>query len=358
MGTANTMACVAEILGVTLPGCATIHAVDPSKRLLAMQSGMEAVRLVKEDIKPSDIVSRRSFENAIALCAAIGGSTNALLHIPAIAGEMGIDITPDDFDKISRKIPHIAAIKPSGPYTMLDMHNAGGVQAVIKQLGDLLNTEEKTVMGKTIKEVSDMYKVNDEEVIHPVSRPYHAQGSYAVLKGNLAPEGCCVKQTGVDPGMMKHSGPARVFDSEKDAEDAIYNGSIKPGDVVVIRYEGPKGGPGMMEMLGATAALMGMGLGESTAVITDGRFSGATRGPCIGHIAPEAAAGGLLAYVKEGDMIEIDIPGRAIKLHVDNEEILKRKHDMKILEKKAEGVLARYRHLVGSVAKGARTNNF
>jgi dihydroxy-acid dehydratase len=167
-----------------------------------------------------------------------------------------------------------------------------------------------------------------------------------------------VKQTGVDPGMMKHSGPARVFDSEKDAEDAIYNRSIKPDDVVVIRYEGPKGGPGMMEMLGATAALMGMGLGESTAVITDGRFSGATRGPCIGHIAPEAAAGGLLAYVKEGDMIEIDIPGRAIKLHVDNEEILKRKHDMKILEKKAEGVLARYRHLVGSVAKGARTNNF
>jgi len=358
MGTANTMAVVAEVLGLTLPGCATAHAVDAAKKRLARRSGREAVRLIETGLKPRDIVSLKSLENAVAVCAAVGGSTNALLHLPAIAGELGLRLGPDDFDRISRQTPHLTSIKPSGPYTLLDLDRAGGVPAVLKRLEPLLHLDQKNLLGQTVGQVARAAEVLDQDVIRPLDDPVHAQGSYAVLKGNLAPEGCCVKQTGVDPAMLVHSGPARVFDGEEEAEEAIYAGAIKPGDVVVIRYEGPKGGPGMREMLGATAALMGLGLGQSTALVTDGRFSGATRGPCLGHVAPEAAAGGLIAYVRDGDLIEIDIPQRRLELKVDEAEIERRKKSVKIKEKQVSGVLARYRRLVGSVAEGARLENF
>ncbi len=273
---------------------------------------------------------------------------------------MGLEITPDDFEETSRSTPHIAAIKPSGPYTLFDMHKAGGVPAVIRQLLPLIHRNEKTVSGVTIGEIAQSVTGSalKSEVIRSLNDPVHPQGSYAILKGNLAPEGCCVKQSGVDPAMMRHKGPARVFDSEEEAEEAIYDARVRQGDVVVIRYEGPKGGPGMMEMLGATAALVGMGLGKTTSIITDGRFSGATRGPCIGHISPEAAAGGLLAYVVDGDIIEIDIPARTISLYLPDDVLASRKKTMPIKLKEAKGVLERYRQLVGSTAKGARLNNY
>jgi dihydroxy-acid dehydratase len=354
MGTANTMACVAEILGLALPGCATSAAVSSVKKRLARESGRQVVKLIAEGVKPSDFITRASLENAVSLCAAIGGSTNALLHLPAIAGEMGIKLGPDDFDRISRKTPHISNIKPSGPYTTADLERAGGVPALIKRLLPILNSEERNLMGRTLAELAEQAEVRDEDVIRPLENPVHAHGSYAILKGNLAPEGAAVKLSGVAPEMMVHSGPARVFNSEEEADQAIYGGLIRKGDVVVLRYEGPKGGPGMREMLGATAALMGMGLGTTTALITDGRFSGSTRGPCVGHIAPEAASGGLLAYVQEGDTIEIDIPARKLELKVTEEELSKRRASTTILQKTVRGALKRYCRLVGSVSGGAR----
>lgn len=358
MGTANTMACAAEAMGLTLPGCATVHAVDPGKKQMAFDSGKIVLSLIENNIKPSSFLTRKSFENAIAVCSAIGGSTNAMIHIPAVAGEMEICITPDDFDRISRIVPHLCAIKPSGKYTLLDFDRAGGIRGVMKRLEGLIYPDQATVCGKTIRGIISDTDITDENVIRSLEEPVHAQGSYAVLKGNLAPEGSCVKQSGVDPAMLVHTGPARVYNSEEEAEKAIYKGDVKPGEVVVIRYEGPKGGPGMKEMLGATAALVGMGLGSSAAIITDGRFSGATRGPCIGHISPEAASSGLIAYIIEGDMISIDIPKRRIELLVDDEEIKKRQNSMKLIEKKASGVLERYRYLVSSVSQGARLNNY
>ena len=354
MGTANTMACVAEMLGLTLPGCATSPAVSSVKKRLARESGRLVVKLIEDGARPSGFVTRGSLENAVRLCAAIGGSTNALLHLPAMAGEMGIELTPDDFDRISRETPHIASIKPSGPYTLADLDRAGGVPALTKRLLPLLSAGERNLVGQTLAEATARVEIRDEDVIRPLENPVHAHGSYAVLKGNLAPEGAAVKLSGVAPEMMEHSGPARVFDSEEEADEAIYSGLINPGDVVVLRYEGPKGGPGMREMLGATAALMGMGLGNSTALITDGRFSGATRGPCVGHIAPEAAAGGPLAYVQDGDIIEIDIPARRLELKVDDEEMSRRRRSTVIPQKKVGGALKRYVRLVGSVARGAR----
>ncbi|MCJ7830279.1 MAG: dihydroxy-acid dehydratase, partial [Desulfobacterales bacterium] len=356
MGTANTMACVAEMLGLTLPGCATAHAVGSAKKRLARQSGIEVIRLITENIRTADIVTPRSFENAVMLCAAVGGSTNALLHLPAIAGEMGHTLRPDDFDRLSRKTPHITNVKPSGPYTLWDLDRAGGVPALIKRLLPLLHAEEQNILGQRIRQVAEAAVVADEAVIRPLDDPVHPEGSYAVLKGNLAPEGACIKQTGVDPAMRVHRGPARVFDSEEEAEQAIYEGRIQAGDVVVIRYEGPQGGPGMREMLCATAALMGMGLGRSAALITDGRFSGATRGPCVGHISPEAAAGGLVAWVQDGDTIEIDIPQRRLQLVVDEAEIARRQRALSPKQKTVSGVLKRYCRLVGSVAEGAPLN--
>ena len=358
MGTANTMACVAEALGVALPLSSTSHAVSSEKKRQAKASGQLVVGLIEQDLRPSRIITMESLRNAVTVCSAIGGSTNAILHLPAMAGEMGLKLRPEDFDAISQRTPHLTSVKPSGPYTLWDLHQAGGIPAVMRRLLPLLHQDARNLQGLTVAEVAGQAVIRNDEVIRTLDNPVHAQGSYAVLKGNLATEGAVVKQTGVDPAMLRHAGPARVFDTEETAEKAIYDGEIKPGDVVVIRYEGPKGGPGMREMLGATAALMGMGLGKNTAIITDGRFSGATRGPCIGHIAPEAAAGGLLAYIKEGDRVELDIPARRLELKVPEEEIARRRKEMPLKETKAKGALRRYQRLVGSVAEGARLEDF
>jgi dihydroxy-acid dehydratase len=354
MGTANTMACVAETLGLSLPGCATSHAVAASKRRLARLSGRQVVDLVRRDFKPRDFLTEKSFHNALVVTSAIGGSSNATIHIPAIAAEMGIKLTVDRFDEISRATPLITNLKSSGPGTLRDLDLAGGVPAILKELLPLLNADETTASGRTIRQIAEEAVNREPSVIRPLHDPFYPEGSYAVLKGNLAPEGCIVKQTGVDPAMRAHTGPARVFDSEEEATSAIYDGRICAGDVVVIRYEGPRGGPGMREMLSATAALMGVGLGKSAAIITDGRFSGSTRGPCIGHIAPEAAAGGPLALVRDGDSIRIDIPERRLELNVEAHELERRRAVTKIMQKEITSpVLRRYVKLVGSVSEGA-----
>jgi dihydroxy-acid dehydratase len=354
LGTANTMACVAETLGLSLPGCATAHAVSSAKKRIARRSGEEVVRLTETGVRPRDFVTGDSFRNALIVSSAIGGSSNAVIHIPAIASECGIRVTLDLVEEISRSTPHITNLKSSGPDTLLDFDEAGGVPVLLKELLPLLHGDAVTATGRTIRDIAELAENRNPDVIRPIQNPVHAQGSYAVLKGNLAPEGCIVKQTGVDPAMLKHTGPARVFESEEDAVAAIYAGRVTSGDIVVIRYEGPRGGPGMREMLSATAALMGMGLGKSAAIVTDGRFSGSTRGPCVGHIAPEAAAGGPIAYVCEGDVIELDIPGRRLELLVAQEEMERRKSDIRILQKEVTSpVLRRYMKLVGSVAEGA-----
>ncbi|MDR3561851.1 MAG: dihydroxy-acid dehydratase [Negativicutes bacterium] len=353
-GTANTMSCVAELLGMSLPGCGSSHAVTSVKKRIAIQSGREVVRLVRENIKPADYITQKSFENALTFTAAIGGSSNAAIHIPAIAKQMGIRVTLDDVGEASKRTPHIVNLKTAGPHTLWDLEQAGGVPAVIKELLPRLHGEQKTCSGLTLAEIAANAVNKNDDVIRPLTNPVHDQGSYAILKGNLATRGCIVKQTGVDPAMMNHTGPARVFDSEGEAEKAIYNGQINPGDVVVIRYEGPKGAPGMPEMFSATAALMGVGLGKTSAIVTDGRFSGATRGPCIGHVAPEAAAGGTIAYVKEGDKIKISVPERCLELLISAEELETRRKEMPLKQKEVTSpVLRRYVKLVGDVSEGA-----
>ncbi len=353
-GTANTMSCVAEVLGLSLPGCATAHAVTALKKRIAKQSGRLVVRLIEDDRRPSSYLTPTAFQNALILTAAIGGSSNATIHIPAIAAERGIAITLDDVEKASRGTPLICSLKSSGPHTFWDLDQAGGVPALIKELSPLLASEATTCSSLSLAEIAKKATNRNPEVIRPLTKPVRPEGSFAILKGNLAPLGCIVKQTGVEAGMMQHTGPARVFDSEKEAEAAIYGGQINPGDVVVIRYEGPKGAPGMPEMFSATAALMGMGLGSTSAIVTDGRFSGATRGPCVGHIAPEAASGGPIAYVKEGDRIKIDIPARALQLLVSAKEIEERKRTMAIRQREITSrVLRRYVKGVGEVSSGA-----
>ncbi|MEI6387400.1 MAG: dihydroxy-acid dehydratase [Spirochaetota bacterium] len=355
MGTANTMSCFAEALGLTVPGCSTTHAVFSKKLREAKESGMAAVELVKAGTKPSDIVTKASFENAMVVNMAIGGSTNSLIHIPAIAGEFGFEVTPADFERISRATPHLVGVKPSGKLSLWEFDQAGGVPAVMKELGPLrLDLSARTISGKSWDEIIRTKRNKNPEHVRPLSNPVHAEGSLAILSGSLAPEGAAVKQTAVVPAMLKHTGPARVFDSQEDATEAMYAGTINKGDVIVIRYEGPKGGPGMREMLVATTALMGLGLGDSTALVTDGRFSGGTRGPCIGHVAPEAAEGGPIALVRDGDRISIDIPGRALTLHVDEAELAIRKLAWKPIPPKVNSkYMNRYRKLVGSVWKGA-----
>ena len=353
-GTANTMSCVAEIMGLSMPGCATAHAVTAAKKRIAKKSGRLVVQLVEQDRKPSTFLTRSSFENALALTAAIGGSSNATIHIPAIAAQAGIAITLDDVESASRRTPHICSLKSSGPHTFWDLDQAGGVPALIKELLPLLAGDQQTCSGLSLAEIAEKAANRNPEVIRSVNNPIHTQGSFAILKGNLSPCGCIVKQTGVDPRMMKHTGPARVFDSEKEAEAAIYDGRIKPGDVIVIRYEGPKGAPGMPEMFSATSALMGVGLGSSSALVTDGRFSGATRGPCIGHVCPEAAVGGPIAYVREGDSIQIDIPARSIQLLVSDDELEARRKTTRLKQPEVTSrVLRRYVKGVGDVASGA-----
>lgn len=355
--TANSMNSLAEALGMTLPGNGTIPAPYGKRKQLAKKAGIAIMNLVKENIKPRDILTEKAFKNAIALDMAIGGSSNTTLHLLAIANEAKIDLSLDEFDRISKLVPHITKLSPAGIHHMIDLEEAGGISAVLNELikGNLIYPDTMTVTGKTLGDNVKNSKVLDTSVIKPLDNPYSKEGGIAVLKGNLASEGSVVKQSAVAPEMMHHKGPAKVYDSEEEAFAAILNKEIQAGDVVVIRYEGPKGCPGMREMLSPTAAIMGMQLEKSTALITDGRFSGATRGPCIGHIAPEASEGGPIAIVENGDLIEIDIPNRKITLDLPDEEIQRRLDNWKQPPSKApEGTyLRRYSKLVTSASRGA-----
>ena len=352
--TANTMACLTEALGMSLPGMATVHAVDARKRRLAESSGRQIVKLLRHGVRPSDIMKKPAFENAIMVDMALGGSTNTVLHLPAIAAELGISISLDIFDRLSRRTPQIASLRPGGEHTMLDLERAGGVPAVMKRLEGLIHPSPLTVTGRTIRENLRHAEVIDSNVIRPINRPYRKEGGIAVLRGNLARNGAVIKHAAVAKKMMRHEGPARVFDCEEDAIKEILGGKIKAGDVVVIRYEGPKGGPGMREMLGPTAAIAGMGLTEAVALVTDGRFSGGTRGPCVGHVSPEAAEGGTIAVVRDGDKILIDIRRRRIDILIPDSEIERRIQRLKPRKKRVErGYLRLYSELVGSAAEGA-----
>jgi dihydroxy-acid dehydratase len=350
--TANTMNCLIEAMGMSLPGCGTALAVSAEKRRIAYESGECVVELVRKGITPRKIMTRAAFENAIMVDLALGGSTNTVLHILAIAHEAGVNIPLELFDKLSRVTPHIVSIEPVGDHYMEDLHWAGGIPAVLYRLKKTRNYN--TVSGKSIKKIIGGVDYIDDEVIRPINRAYHKEGGIAVLRGNISPLGAVVKQSGVSPGMMRFVGKARVFNSEEMAMKAILGKRISAGDCVVIRYEGPKGGPGMREMLAPTATLMGMGLGESVALITDGRFSGGTRGPCVGHISPEAMEGGPIALVREGDKIKLDIPDRKIELKVDDRELERRKQKWKPPKPKIqEGWLSRYAKVVTSANTGA-----
>jgi len=354
MFTANSMNCLSEALGLALPGNGTIPAVTAKRIRLAKEAGMKVVELVKKDIKPREIATLDAFKNAIAVDMAVGASTNTVLHLPAIAKEAGIDLPLEIFDEISRKTPNICKISPASKQHIQDLDAAGGISAVMKELAskDLLNTKLLTVSGKKIKEIIDRVNILNRNVIRSVESPYSSEGGIAILRGTLAPDGAVVKQSAVSEKMMRFSGPAMVFDGEESAMDAVMKGKVKEG-VIVIRYEGPRGGPGMREMLSITSVISGKGLDEKVALLTDGRFSGGTRGPCIGHISPEAASGGPIGLVKDGDIIEIDIKKRRIDLKVTNEEMERRKERQKITAKKLEGVLSRYAKNVRSANTGA-----
>jgi len=353
MYTANTMACVAEALGMSLPGCATAPAVLAAKKRIAFESGVRIVELIRKNITPRKIMTKAAFENAITVDLSLGGSTNTALHIPAIAHDAAVELKLELFDEISKKTPHLTNMIPGGQYYMEDLDVAGGIPAVLNRLKDLLK-DSPTVSGASIRQIAAAAEVADEEVIRPLNKAFHKEGGIAVLKGNLAPDGAVVKQTAVSKNMMKFEGIAKVFDSEEAAMKSILSGGIKAGDVVVIRYEGPKGGPGMREMLSPTSAIAGMGLAESVALITDGRFSGGTRGPCIGHISPEAMEGGPIAMVRDGDRIRIDIPKRKIELVVPDQELTKRRSAWKKPQPKIKkGYLSRYSKMVSSAASGA-----
>ncbi|XHH08335.1 MAG: dihydroxy-acid dehydratase [Candidatus Bathyarchaeia archaeon] len=342
MFTANTMACMSEALGMSLPYCGTTMATSARKVRLARQTGRRIVKLVEENIKPSDILTLEAFKNAVSVDMALGGSTNTTLHLPAIAKEAGVKLPLSMFDEIGRKVPHICSMIPSGTYAIEDLDAAGGVPAVMNQIKTLLNLDIQTVSGKVSENIKNA-TVLDQEVIRPLSNPVHAEGGIAILTGNLAPKGSVIKTAGVSPKMQKHTGPAKVYDSENEALTAIRGKQISPGDVVVIRYEGPKGGPGMPEMLFPTATIAGMGLSESVALITDGRFSGATRGGSIGHVAPEAFDGGPIAILENGDSITIDIPNRVLKVNLSDEEIKARLDAWKPRKPKfSKGILSRY----------------
>ena len=356
MYTANSMNCLTEAIGMGLQGNGTIPAVYSERIKLAKHAGMQVMELLEKNIRPLDIMTEKAFMNALTVDMALGCSTNTMLHLPAIAKEAGVKLNLDIANEISAKTPNLCHLAPAGHTYMEDLNEAGGVYAVMNELTklNLLNTDLITATGKTVAENIEGCEIKDTDIIRPVTNPYSTSGGIAVLKGNLAPDGCVVKRSAVAPEMLQHKGSARVFDCEEDAIDAIHAGNIKPGDVVVIRYEGPKGGPGMREMLNPTSAIMGSGLGHCVALITDGRFSGATRGAAIGHISPEAAVGGPIALVEEGDTIEIDINANTINLLISDEEFAKRKAEWKPRQPKiTTGYLARYAKLVTSGAQGA-----
>ncbi|MBQ8029092.1 MAG: dihydroxy-acid dehydratase [Clostridia bacterium] len=359
MYTANSMNCLTEVLGMGLRGNGTVPAVYSSRIELAKHAGMQIMELVKKDIKPLDIMTEKSFRNALTADMALGCSTNSMLHLPAIANECGVDFNLDLANEISERTPNLCHLAPAGNTYMEDLNEAGGVYAVLKELEKLglLETDVLTCSGKTLKENLEGVENLDEAVIRTKETAFSQTGGIAVLRGNLAKDGCVVKRSAVAPEMLVHEGPARVFNSEEEVIKVIYEGGIKAGDVVVIRYEGPSGGPGMREMLSPTSAIAGAGLDKEVALITDGRFSGATRGASIGHVSPEAAKGGLIAYVKDGDIISINIPEYKIELKVSDEEIEKRKKEMPILKKEGiSGYLKRYSESVSSADKGAIIN--
>lgn len=357
MFTANSMNCLCEALGWALPGNGSILATDPARDALFERAGRTIIRLVRDQVRPSDLLTREAFENALALDMAMGGSSNTILHTLAIAREAGVPLTMADFNTMAARVPHICKVAPAGDHYMEDVDRAGGIMAILKSLSarpGLLHTDALAVSGLTLGEQISTAEVKDTSVIRSVDAPYSAQGGLAMLFGNLAPDGCVVKTAAVSPAMMQFTGKAVVFESQESAQAGILGGQVQSGDVVVIRYEGPRGGPGMQEMLAPTAAIAGRGLGESVALITDGRFSGATRGGAIGHISPEAAAGGPLALVKEGDRIRIDIPAREIELLVDEAELAQRRREWTAPAPKIRsGYLARYAAMVTSADTGA-----
>ncbi len=359
MYTANSMNCLTEVLGMGLKGNGTIPAVYSERIKLAKHAGMAVMELYRKNIRPRDIMTEKAFQNALTADMALGCSTNSMLHIPAIANECGIKINLDMANEISARTPNLCHLAPAGHAYMEDLNEAGGVYAVLNELAkkNLINTDVMTCTGKTLGENISGAINKNTDIIRPIENPYSETGGIAVLRGNLAKDGCVVKRSAVAAEMMQHKGPAKVFDSEEEAIDVIKSGGIKAGDIVVIRYEGPAGGPGMREMLSPTSAIAGMGLDKEVALITDGRFSGATRGAAIGHISPEAANGGTIAYVKDGDIISIDIPNHSINLEVSDEELEKRKNTMDIKVKTdLTGYLKRYSKMVSSADKGAIIN--
>lgn len=360
MYTANSMNCLTEVLGMGLRGNGTIPAVYSERIKLAKMAGMQVMELYRQNIRPLDIMTEKAFMNALTADMALGCSTNSMLHLPAIANECGVNIDLDIANEISARTPNLCHLAPAGHTYMEDLNEAGGVYAVLNELSkkDLINTDCMTVTGKTVGENISGCINKDSETIRPIDNPYSETGGIAVLRGNLAPDRCVVKRSAVAPEMLVHKGPARVFDSEEEAIKVIYEGGIKAGDVVVIRYEGPAGGPGMREMLSPTSAIQGAGLGSTVALITDGRFSGATRGAAIGHVSPEAVNGGTIAYVKDGDIISIDIPNYSITLEVSDEELAERRKTMPIKKKEnITGYLKRYAAMVSSADKGAIINH-
>lgn len=356
MFTANSMNCLTEVLGMGLHGNGTVPAVYSARLRLAKKAGMQIIELVKKDIKPRDIMTEAAFRNALTIDMALGCSTNSMLHLPAIAHECGIELNLDIANEISEHTPNLCHLAPAGSNYIEELDEAGGIKAVMHEIAKLglLDTSLLTCSGKTVAEDIEGCEIKDTDIIRPIDNPFSKQGGIAVLKGNLAPDGCVVKRSAVAPEMMSHTGKARVFDCEEDALNAIYGGQINPGEVVVIRYEGPKGGPGMREMLNPTSAIMGSGLGNCVALITDGRFSGATRGAAIGHVSPEAAVGGNIALIEEGDMIEIDIPAHTINVLVSDEVLEERRKNWKPRTPRiTTGYLARYAKLVTSGSTGA-----